>query len=108
MESNRSPELIQRSPVGPDLDKLFTSHMTIKSMMTIEEKKIEMTWKKNEKLVLGAANSTTHSSTSTPPNDIIVTSSGSQEASVQATSWMISYVPLEQSKYYIFPKVTNI
>jgi hypothetical protein len=49
-----------------------------------------------------------HSSTSTPPNDMIVTSLGSLEASVEATSWMMSYTPLEWSKYYIFPKVTNI
>jgi hypothetical protein len=49
-----------------------------------------------------------HRSTSTAPNDMIVTSLGSQEASVEATSWMMSYAPLERSKYYIFPKVTNI
>jgi hypothetical protein len=48
------------------------------------------------------------SCTSTAPNDMIVTSLGSQEASAQATSWMMSYTPLERSKYYIFPKVTNI
>jgi hypothetical protein len=49
-----------------------------------------------------------HSSTSTPPNHMIVASLESQEASVQATSWMMSYAPLERSKCYIFPKVTNI
>jgi hypothetical protein len=49
-----------------------------------------------------------HSSTSTPPNCMIATSLESQEASAQATSWMMSYAPLERSKCYIFPKVTNI
>jgi hypothetical protein len=38
MEPNRSPEMIQGNSVGLDQGKLSTSHVTIKSTMTIEEK----------------------------------------------------------------------